>query len=58
MAIRAGYEGLKRDQIERLLKSLDQLAELLCDEDTAGSYYLTATVDNEGAVTYSWAAIE
>lgn len=27
---------------------------LKCKETTAGSYYLTATVDSEGAITYSW----
>lgn len=31
---------------------------LLCDKTTAGSYYLTATVDSEGAITYSWEVIE
>ena len=31
---------------------------LLCTKTTAGSYYLTATVNSEGAITYSWEVIE
>lgn len=31
---------------------------LKCKETTAGSYYLTATVNSEGAITYSWEVIE
>lgn len=28
-----------------------------CEEETAGSYQLVATVDAEGAVTYAWTLI-
>lgn len=30
------------------------VASLKCDKTTAGNYFLTATVDSEGAITYSW----
>ena len=40
---------------ESLTKDVNKL---ICTKTTAGSYYLTATVDSEGAITYSWEVIE
>lgn len=36
----------------------DDVNALKCSETTAGSYYLTATVDSSGNITYSWEVIE
>lgn len=39
----------------RVLKLLDAMA---CKEEDAGDYTLSATVDSDGDVTYTWTAVE
>lgn len=58
MALRAGYKGLKEEEITSIKTALETLSDLLCTESTEGSYVLTASVDSEGEVTYSWESAE
>lgn len=64
MSLKAGYKGIKDvgtglnlDQNGSL--SLDPaIPEVICTEETEGSYFLVAIVDSDGEVTYSWEALE
>ena len=64
MSLKAGYkgiketgEGLKLDMSGNL--NLDPgLNNILCNEETAGTYTLSATVAEDGTVTYTWTATE
>ena len=58
MALRAGYKGLKAEEITSIKTALETLSDLLCTEMMQGSYVLTALVDSEGEVTYSWESAE
>lgn len=54
MALKAGYKGLKNEDILKIEAAVKTTDEIKCTEDTAGTYVLQATVDDEGEVTYSW----
>ena len=64
MSLKAGYKGIKEtgeginlDQEGSL--SLDPgLNNILCKEETAGTYTLSATVAEDGSVTYAWTVTE
>lgn len=64
MALKAGYVGIKSVSEDLVLdetgnlKLADSITDLKCSEETAGTYTLSATVDDEGAVTYAWTAVE
>ena len=53
MALKAGYKGLKNEDILKIETAVKTTDEIKCTEDTDGTYVLTATV-NDGEVTYSW----
>lgn len=53
MALKAGYKGLKNEDILKIEAAVKVADEIKCAEDTDGTYVLTATVD-DGEVTYSW----
>lgn len=54
MALKAGYKGLKQDQVDKMSAAAETVDAIKCTETTAGSYVLTATVDADGNITYSW----
>lgn len=58
MALKAGYKGLTEEQFEQLEQLQNLGTKLTCTEESEGSYVLTATVDSEGEVTYSWESAE
>ena len=67
MALKAGNKGIKevgtglvmdQEGVLSLDPDINTAADMICSETTAGDYSLKATVDSEGAVTYSWTAIE
>lgn len=58
MALRAGDKGANRSKRISIKQAVDLIKQLKCTESTQGAYVLTATVDAEGKIVYSWESAE